>query len=500
MDNKSYILEMKGITKIFPGVKALDYVHLDVRPGEIHALVGENGAGKSTLMKILSGEYVSESGTIFFKGKKVKISNPQTAQNLGIAIINQELALIPYLSVAQNIFLGREPLKKVSKLIHWKKLNQEARKYLDRLRLNFEPQTLVADLSIAQQQMVEVAKALSLDAQILIMDEPTSALTEKESEILFGLIKELSDRGIAIIYISHRMEEIKQLADRITVFRDVCYIDTAKNAEITIEEIIRLMVGRKIKQTTPETKPRFDEDILNIIDLSSENGIENVNLTLRKGEIIGIAGLVGAGRSELARALFGIDPIKSGDVLIDGIKVKIKSPKDAIMAGIGFIPENRKEEGLLLNMSVGENITINILKNLSNFFFLDKKKALNIAAEYVEKLRIKTPGLAQKTVNLSGGNQQKIVIAKWLTTHPKIMILDEPTRGIDVGAKNEIYTLINDLAAAGMGVLIISSELPEILRLSNNIIVMSQGKITAMLSREEASQDTIMHYATGGVQ
>ena len=500
MDNDSCILKMEGVTKTFPGVKALENVQLDVQPGEIHALVGENGAGKSTLMKILSGEYLSESGTILFKGQEVKILDPQTAQDMGIAIINQELALIPYLSAAQNIFLGREPLKKVSKLIHWKKLNQEANTYLDRLKLDFGPQTLVADLSIAQQQMVEVAKALSLDAQILIMDEPTSALTEKESEVLFGLIRELSDRGIAIIYISHRMEEIKQLAHRITVFRDGCYIGTSNNSEITIEEIIHLMVGRKLKHSAPVKTNQSEEEILNITNLSSENGIEDICLTLRKGEIIGIAGLVGAGRSELARAVFGIDSIKGGDIVIDGEKISIKSPKDAIRAGIGFVPENRKEMGLLLNMSVGENITINILKRLSHFFRLNKNKALKIAAEYVDKLRIKTPGLDQKTSNLSGGNQQKIVIAKWLTTHPKIMILDEPTRGIDVGAKNEIYTLINDLAASGMGVLLISSELPEILRLSSRIAVMSQGKITAMLSGDEASQDTIMHYAAGGGQ
>ncbi len=498
------ILKMEGITKTFPGVKALNDVSFDVRPGEIHALAGENGAGKSTLMKILSGEYLSEHGKIYFKGNKINITSPQMARDIGIAIINQELALIPYLSVAQNIFLGREPVKKISKFIDWKKLNRLARKYLERLKLDFGPETLVMDLSIAQQQMVEVAKALSLDAQLLIMDEPTSALTEKESNILFQLIRKLSGRGIAVIYISHRMEEIKQLADRVTVFRDGCYIGTSNITRITIDEIIHQMVGRKLEEFSP-VEPKHSKNevlqnqVLKIVNLSREKKLDRINLTLNKGEILGIAGLVGAGRSELARAVFGIDPVDSGDIFINGNMVKIKSPKDAIQAGIGFVPENRKEQGLLLNMTVGENITINILKKISGLFFLNKKKLLSIADEYIKKLKVKTPGVMQKTINLSGGNQQKIVIAKWLTTHPQIMILDEPTRGIDIGAKNEIYALIQNLAASGMGIIIISSELPEILRLSSRVLVMSQGAIKTELSRKQASQSIIMHYATGGL-
>ena len=501
MVNETAILRMEGITKTFPGVKALDDVRFDVCAGEIHALAGENGAGKSTLMKILSGEYLADSGTIQLKGKAVRIANPQTAQNMGIAIINQELALIPYLSVGQNIFLGREPVKRYSKLVDWKKLNQGAKKYLDRLNLDFGPETPVMDLSIAQQQMVEVAKALSFDAEILIMDEPTSALTEKESEVLFGLIRELRDRGIAVIYISHRMEEIKLLADRITVFRDGCYVATSRISNITIEGIIHQMVGRKLQEHAPAASNQSEKNLLKIVDLTSRrSGIEKINLSLAKGEILGISGLVGAGRSELARAIFGVDSIDTGDIIIDGRKVKIKSTKDAIEAGIGLVPENRKEQGLLLNMTVGENITINILKKLSRFLFLNKKKALDIAREYIHKLKVKTPGYMEKTINLSGGNQQKIVIAKWLTVQPRIMILDEPTRGIDIGAKNEIYALINELAVSGMGILIISSELPEILRLCNRIAVMSQGKITAILSSAEASQELIMQYATGGLK
>lgn len=498
MVDQQTILRMEGITKTFPGVKALDDVRLDVGMGEIHALAGENGAGKSTLMKILSGEYSTESGTIFFNGEQVRITSPLMAQEIGISIINQELSLIPYLTVAQNIFLGREPRKKFSRLIDWTKLNKEAEKHLRRLKLDFEPTTQVIDLSIAQQQMVEVAKALSLEAHIIIMDEPTSALTEKETEILFGLIKELSEQGIAIIYISHRMEEIKRLADRVTVFRDGCYIATSTISETTIDEIIHLMVGRKLQESSPNEVAETNHELLRIADLSTSTKLSGIELSLNKGEILGIAGLVGAGRSELARAVFGIDPVDSGEIYIGGTQVKIRSPRDAIKAGIGFVPENRKEQGLLLNMTVSENITINILEELSSFLYLDKKKGLEIAGDYIEKLKVKTPGPSERTINLSGGNQQKIVIAKWLTTHPRIMILDEPTRGIDIGAKSEIYALIQDLAASGMGIVIISSELPEILRLSNRILVMCQGKIAAELSRHEASQDTIMHYATGG--
>jgi ribose transport system ATP-binding protein len=498
MVDEQTILRMEGITKTFPGVKALDDVRLDVGMGEIHALAGENGAGKSTLMKILSGEYSTESGTIFFNGEHVRITSPLMAQEIGISIINQELSLIPYLTVAQNIFLGREPRKKFSRLIDWTKLNKEAEKHLRRLKLDFEPTTQVIDLSIAQQQMVEVAKALSLEAHIIIMDEPTSALTEKETEILFGLIKELSEQGIAIIYISHRMEEIKRLADRVTVFRDGCYIATSTISETTIDEIIHLMVGRKLQESSPNEVTESNQELLRIADLSTSTKLSGIQLSLNKGEILGISGLVGAGRSELARAVFGIDPVDSGEIYIGGYQVKIRSPRDAIKAGIGFVPENRKEQGLLLNMTVSENITINILEELSSFLYLDKKKGLEIAGDYIEKLKVKTPGPLERTINLSGGNQQKIVIAKWLTTHPRIMILDEPTRGIDIGAKNEIYSLIEDLAASGMGIVIISSELPEILRLSNRILVMCQGKIAAELSRHEASQDTIMHYATGG--
>lgn len=498
MVDQQTILRMEGITKTFPGVKALDDVRLDVGMGEIHALAGENGAGKSTLMKILSGEYSTESGTIFFNGEQVRITSPLMAQEIGISIINQELSLIPYLTVAQNIFLGREPRKKFSRLIDWTKLNKEAEKHLRRLKLDFEPTTQVIDLSIAQQQMVEVAKALSLEAHIIIMDEPTSALTERETEILFGLIKELSEQGIAIIYISHRMEEIKRLADRVTVFRDGCYIATSTISETTIDEIIHLMVGRKLQESSPNEVAETNHELLRIADLSTSTKLSGIELSLNKGEILGIAGLVGAGRSELARAVFGIDPVDSGEIYIGGTQVKIRSPRDAIKAGIGFVPENRKEQGLLLNMTVSENITINILEELSSFLYLDKKKGLEIAGDYIEKLKVKTPGPSERTINLSGGNQQKIVIAKWLTTHPRIMILDEPTRGIDIGAKSEIYALIQDLAASGMGIVIISSELPEILRLSNRILVMCQGKIAAELSRHEASQDTIMHYATGG--
>lgn len=491
-------LHMEGVSKSFPGVRALDDVSLDVRTGEIHALAGENGAGKSTLMKILSGEYSADSGTITLQGQQVSIQGPLMAQELGISIINQELSLIPELSVAQNIYLGREPTKGFSGLIDWQKVNAQAKRYLDKLKLDVEPTTQVMELSIAQQQMVEVAKALSLKANLIIMDEPTSALTEKESKILFDLIRELSNQGIAVIYISHRMEEIMQLAQRVTVFRDGSYIATNKISETSIDEIIRLMVGRKLHQDSPTEASGTNQELLRIENLCTKTKLKNVSFSLQKGEILGISGLVGAGRTEIARAIFGIDSIDDGAIFIDNRQVKIRAPKDAINAGIGFVPENRKEQGLLLNMTVSDNLTINILGELSRLLLIDRKKALTIAREYIEKLKVKTPSPLERTANLSGGNQQKIVIAKWLTTHPQIMILDEPTRGIDVGAKQEIYSLIQSLAASGIGVIIISSELPEILRLSNRILVMSQGEIAAELAPEEASQDIIMHYATGG--
>ena len=491
---------MEGVSKSFPGVKALDDVNLDVRAGEIHALAGENGAGKSTLMKILSGEYSADSGTITLQGTQVRIQGPLMAQELGISIINQELSLIPELSVAQNIYLGREPTRAFTGLIDWQQVNSQAKRYLDRLKLDVSPTTQVMGLSIAQQQMVEVAKALSLDAHLIIMDEPTSALTEKESKILFELIRELSNQGIAVIYISHRMEEIMELAHRVTVFRDGCYIATNEIAETSIDEIIQLMVGRKLHHESPAEMSGTGLELLRVENLSTKTKLKDISFSLQKGEILGISGLVGAGRTEIARAIFGIDPVEKGAIYLDDRRVKIRSPQDAIQAGIGFVPESRKEQGLLLNMTVSDNLTINILKELSRLLLIDRKKALTVAKEYIDKLKVKTPGPLERTANLSGGNQQKIVIAKWLTTNPRIMILDEPTRGIDVGAKQEIYSLIQNLAASGIGVILISSELPEILRLSNRILVMSQGEIAAELSLQEATQDTIMHYATGGAK
>jgi ribose transport system ATP-binding protein len=498
MPDKRTILQMEGVTKTFPGVKALDEVRLEVCSGEIHALAGENGAGKSTLMKILSGEYSSDSGSIKWYGQQVNIKGPLMAQEFGISIINQELSLIPELTVAQNIYLGREPQKRFTGLIDWQKLNDQAKQHLEKLKLEVEPTTQVFELSIAQQQMVEVAKALSLKAKLIIMDEPTSALSDKETDILFDLIRELSNSGIAIIYISHRMEEIMGLAHSVTVFRDGCYIATNKIVETSIDEIIHLMVGRKLQQDSSVKMSGTDEELLKVEDLSCTTKLKDINFSLKKGEILGIAGLVGAGRTEIARAIFGIDPIDTGTIYIDSNRVKIGSPKDAIKAGIGFVPENRKEQGLLLKMTVSDNITINILEQLSHFLLVDRKKVLSISGDYIKKLKVKTPGPMERTANLSGGNQQKIVISKWLTTNPRIMILDEPTRGIDIGAKNEIYSLIKKLAGSGIGIIIISSELPEILRLSNRILVMSQGKIAAELSHDNATQDTIMHYATGG--
>ena len=366
---------MEGVSKSFPGVKALDQVSLDVRTGEIHALAGENGAGKSTLMKILSGEYSADSGTIALQGRQVRIQGPLMAQGLGISIINQELSLIPELSVAQNIYLGREPTRAVTGLIDWRQVNTKAKRYLDKLKLDVAPTTQVMGLSIAQQQMVEVAKALSLDASLIIMDEPTSALTEKESEILFDLIRELSDQGIAVIYISDRLEEIMELAHRVTVFRDGCYIATNDVSGTSVDEIIHLMVGRKLHHDSPVEVSETSHELLRVERLSTRTKLKAISFSLKKGEILGVSGLVGAGRTEIARAIFGIDPIDEGAVYLDDRQVKIRSPQDAIQAGIGFVPENRKEQGLLLNMTVSDNLTINILKELSRLLLIDRKKS-----------------------------------------------------------------------------------------------------------------------------
>lgn len=490
------LLQMKGISKSFPGVNALTNVQLDLHYGEVLALVGENGAGKSTLMKILTGIYEKDEGEIIFEGKPITPKNTKEAQELGISIIHQELNLMQDLTVAQNIFIGREPTTGFNFFLKEKELNERASKLFESLNINLNPETKISKLTVAKQQMVEIAKALSFNAKILIMDEPTAALTESEIETLFNIIRRLKENGVGIIYISHRMEELKVISERITVLRDGQYIDTLQTDKTDINEVVSLMVGREL--FIESKKRQIQEDSVNKLEVRNltNHYVKDINFELKKGEILGLAGLVGAGRTEVARAIFGADPIQRGEIYIDGKKVTIKQPSDAVKAGIGYLSEDRKRFGLMVNMNVSENIFISSINKYLKGPFVKESIIKKISEEYKEKLDIRTPSIFQKVNHLSGGNQQKIVIAKWLLRDSDILIFDEPTRGIDVGAKGEIYELLDQLAAEGKSIIMISSELPEILRMSHRIIVMCEGRITGELTSEEATQEKIMNYAT----
>jgi len=489
---------MEGIDKTFPGVQALSQCQFELRAGEVHALVGENGAGKSTLMKILTGIYKKDAGRILYKGQEVDIPNPRAAQQLGISIIHQELNLMPHLTVAQNIFIGREPRQKVQFVLDEKRINEQTEQLFAQLHLKLDPRTKVADLTVAKQQMVEIAKALSFNAEVLIMDEPTAALTESEIEELFNTIRRLRSNGVGVIHISHRLEELKQISDRVTVMRDGRYINTVKTQEASIDQIIQMMVGRVIYEATPEIPENPSDDVvLEVRNLNRGKVIRDVNFQLKRGEILGFAGLMGAGRTEVARAVFGADPIDSGEIYINGKQVHIRSPRDAVRSGVGYLSEDRKGFGLTTGMDVETNIVLATFQRfIKALGWIDSSKISTTAAHYVEALSIKTPSLTQKVQYLSGGNQQKVVVGKWLTADTDILIFDEPTRGIDVGAKSEIYRLLNDLAAQGKSIIMISSELPEILRMSHRIIVMCEGHITGELSGAEATQEKIMKFAT----
>jgi ribose transport system ATP-binding protein len=476
----SVLLEMKNIHKTFPGVKALDNVHLNVRAGEVHILLGENGAGKSTLMKILAGVYQADKGTIYIEGKQVDIKNPKDAQKHGIGIIFQEFNLIPHLSVAENIFFGRVP-RFLSSIVNRKKLFEDTTRILNELQLDISPKTLVKDLGVAEQQMVEIAKALSINSKILIMDEPTAALTEQEIDKLFERIHDLKKKGVGIIYISHRLEEFARIADRVTIMRDGRYVTTVDFDKSSIDELIGLMVGRSLEDKFPkDTTIKKGREILRVENLSTKDKLKKVSFSLH------------------ARAIFGADPISEGQIYIDGEKVKINSPREAIERGISYLSEDRKKNGVALNLSIRENITMANLKVISSGGVINQKHEINTVEEFIKNLNIKTPSMEQKVKFLSGGNQQKVIIAKWLHTKAKIFIFDEPTRGIDVGAKIEVYQLINKLAREGNAVIIISSEMPEILGLSDRILVMNDGKCTAILDRKEATQEKVMYYATTG--
>jgi ribose transport system ATP-binding protein len=496
MDN--LLVTMEGIKKSFPGVHALSDARFELHRGEVHALVGENGAGKSTLMKILAGVYSKDAGRILFKGREVEIHNPRAAQHLGISMIHQELNLMPHLTVAQNIFIGREPRRNPKFILDDKAINEQTREVLSRLNLTFDPRTKVADLTVAKQQMVEIAKALSLNSEVLIMDEPTAALTETEIEELFRIVRQLRETGVGVVHISHRLEELKQISDRITVMRDGHYVDTVQTGDVTIDRIINMMVGRTIYETSPELpEDAGQETVLEVRNLCRGRTLKDVNFKLKKGEILGFAGLMGAGRTEVARSIIGADPVDTLEVYIDGQRAHIHSPADAVKHGIGYLSEDRKRYGLALKMDVEANIVLaSFDKFLGRLGWVRRRQTRDTADRLVHALAIKTPSLQQKVRNLSGGNQQKIVIAKWLTADTRVLIFDEPTRGIDVGAKSEIYKLLNDLAQQGKAIIMISSELPEILRMSHRIIVMCEGRITGELSAGDATQEKIMRFAT----
>ena len=492
------LVSMKGIDKSFPGVRALDTCELELRAGEVLALVGENGAGKSTMMKVLSGIYAKDGGTITYKGTEVEIPSPKAAQNLGISMIHQELNLMNHLTIAQNIFIGREPKKFGGMIMDEKALNQQTEELFKSMHLDLNPQTKVADISVAKQQMVEIAKALSFNSEVLIMDEPTAALTDTEIDELFIFIRKLRAQGVGIIYISHRLEELKQITDRITVMRDGRYIDTVDTQATPTDTIINMMVGRTILQATPEVPENASQEVvLEVKNLNRGRMVKDVSFVLKKGEILGFAGLMGAGRTEVARVIFGADGMDSGEIYIHGKHVKIKSPGDAVKNGIAYLSEDRKQYGLTLGMDVEMNTVLASFNKFLDFGgWVNTKKTKETAVHYVDALSIKTPGIKQKVKNLSGGNQQKVVIGKWLTADTEILIFDEPTRGIDVGAKSEIYKLLNDLAREGKSIIMISSELPEILRMSHRVIAMCEGRITGELPVEEATQEKIMHFAT----
>ena len=488
---------MSGIEKSFPGVKALSDCRFDLNSGEVHALIGENGAGKSTMMKILTGVYTKDSGRILFEGKEIEIHGPKQAQDMGICIIHQELNLMPHLTVAQNMYIGRESENAKKFFITDREINEGAAKIFESMHLKLDPRTKVSDLTVAKQQMVEIAKALTFHSKILVMDEPTAALTETEIDELFNIIRDLQKRGVGIVYISHRMEELFRISDRVTVMRDGEYVGTRLMAETDMDEIIHMMVGRTIYEE-PKTHSNVPDDaptVLKATGLVSKD-VKNVSFELKKGEILGFAGLMGAGRTETARLIFGADPMESGEVEINGRKVQIKSPQDAVNHGIAYLSEDRKRYGLATGLPVATNVTLSCLEKFLSGGMLNFKKEADVTNEYIGKLDIKTPSISQLVKFLSGGNQQKVVIAKWLAHDCDIMIFDEPTRGIDVGAKSEIYKLMNELAKMGKSIIMISSELPELLRMSDRIMVMCEGVLTGRLNIEEANQQTIMKYAT----
>ena len=497
-----YLLELKGVCKSFPGVKALDNVQLALRPGTVHALMGENGAGKSTLMKCLFGIYKMDAGEIYMNGQKIQVDNPDEAMKLGIAMVHQELQPVPARSVAENLFLGRFPVKKIGpiQMIDHKKMYEDTAYWLHEVKMDFDPKAMLGDLSIGQMQSVEIAKAVSHQAKVVIFDEPTSSLSDNEVEALFRIMNDLRDKGVAMVYISHKMDEIKRIADDITIMRDGTYVGTWPASELTTDQIIAKMVGRELTNVYPERKNEPGDVILEVNDLCSihANSFQHVSFNLRKGEILGFGGLVGAQRTELLEGIFGIRGIESGEIKINGTPVKIKKPSDAMKAGIGLITEDRRGNGIFGCLSIKDNVGVSVYnKYLKAGFVLDHKRINGVVDDSIKKLRIKTPSMKEHIANLSGGNQQKVIVARWLANDPDILIMDEPTRGIDVGAKHEIYEIMNDLAAQGKAIIMISSEMAELLGMSDRVYVMCDGKLRGEITeKEEMTQARVMGYAT----
>lgn len=488
------ILQMTGISKSFPGVKALKKVRFDLNEGEIHALMGENGAGKSTLVKILTGIYTRDEGEIIYMGEAIHLKNTREAQSKGICIIHQELNMMTHLTVAQNIFIGREKVHGI--FLDEKAINIMAKKLLNKLGIDIDPKELVGDLTVGRQQMVEIAKAISFESKVLVLDEPTAALSDMEIEALFRVMRDLKAQGVGMIYISHRMDEIKQITDRVTVMRDAEYVGTLITDESTDDQIVKMMVGRTIFEE-PKTVSNCPPDAPVVLEVEGMNAgkmVQDVSFNLKKGEILCFAGLMGAGRTETARALFGADPKTSGKIKVNGVEVKIQTPQNAVDAGIGYLSEDRKRYGLALGLDVAENSVMANYDAFSGALFIRQKEINKVAQKYVEKLDTKTPSISQLVRNLSGGNQQKVVVAKWLIRNTQILIFDEPTRGIDVGAKSEIYKLIYELAEEGKSIIVISSELPEVMRLGDRIVVMCEGHITGEVPAG-ATQEEIMSLA-----
>ncbi|RNB69847.1 sugar ABC transporter ATP-binding protein [Brevibacillus panacihumi] len=487
-----YVLELKGITKAFPGVKALDGVHFQLKKGEIHALMGENGAGKSTFIKIITGVHLPDEGEIILNGVRTQINSPKDAQRLGIAAIYQHVTCFPDLSVTENIFMGHEKVSKRTKRIRWSEMHDEAKLLLQELGSNLDPRTRMGALSVAQQQIVEIAKALSMRARIIIMDEPTAALTARESEELYRIAEKLRDDGASIIFISHRFEDMYRLASKVTVFRDSRYIGSWGVNEISNEALIVAMVGRQITQMFPQRSAEPGEEVLRVEGLGKTGYFADVSFSLRRGEILGLTGLVGAGRTEVCQALFGITTPDQGRVFLRGEEIVIRQPWHAMEAGIGYLPEDRQKQGLVLDWGIGRNITLSALDQLSRRGWVDEKKEAELAKTLAEKVQVKAQSIFDLASSLSGGNQQKVVVAKLLTAHLDVLILDEPTKGVDVGAKSAIYEMISELAAQGYGIIMVSSEMPEVIGMSDRIIVMREGRVTATLEAANATQAGIL--------